>query len=458
MPRAVRAALHALFAIGACALFSAAPFSAQPVWAQVTAQALEPEKIYVLHCGFLLAKPGQPPLAEATVIVRGRRIREIRAGYVDPITVGRGSQVEVEVVDLKDAFVLPGLIDAHVHLTSEESADAKLRRLTESDADAAVRGVGYAARTLEAGFTTVRDLGSSGDAAFALRDAIADERIPGPRMLVAGEPITPTGGHSDGTLGLLPDLFDIPGPFQGVADGPFAARQAVRAQVKHGADVIKLTATGGVLSDTAAGTDQQFFPDELEAIVQTAKLLGRKVAAHAHGAAGIKAALRAGVDSIEHGTFLDDETIDLFIQRRAFLVPTVIAGRTVEERGKLPGYFTPAIAAKAREVGPQIQDALRRAHAAGVRIAFGTDSGVSRHGENGREFVLMVGAGMSPTEVIVAATVNAAELLDRTRELGTIEVGKLADIVAAQSNPLVDVAALQRIRFVMKGGVIYHRK
>jgi imidazolonepropionase-like amidohydrolase len=457
MSRASRAARGALLAAWTCAVLTSTSVAVAPVRAQVTAQALEPERIYVLHCGFLLAKPGQPPLAEATVIVRGKRIREIRAGYIEPSSIGRGSQVEIETVDLKDAFVLPGLIDAHVHMTSEEGPDAKLRRVQESDADAAVRGVGYAARTLEAGFTTVRDLGSSGDAAFALRDAIAEERIAGPRIVVAGEPITPTGGHGDGTLGLRDDVFAVPGPQEGVADGPYAARQAVRAQVKHGADVIKLTATGGVLSDTAAGTDQQFFPDELEAIVQTAKLLGRKVAAHAHGAAGIKAALRAGVDSIEHGTFLDGEAIDLFLSRRAFLVPTVLAGKTVEERAKLPGYFPPAIAAKAREVGPQIQEALRRAHAAGVRIAFGTDSGVSRHGENAREFALMVGAGMTPMEAIAAATVNAAELLELSGELGTIEPGKQADIVAAPSNPLVDVAALQRIRFVMKGGVIYHR-
>jgi imidazolonepropionase-like amidohydrolase len=409
----------------------------------------------LIHAGALLAQPGRAPLSEATVVIADGRISEVRAGYAAPADVT--DQAEVEVIDLKDSFVLPGLVDAHTHITSEYSAGIRLQRLQRSDADNALLGVEYARRTLLAGFTTVRNVGSSGDATFALRDAIRDRIVPGPRILVAGESITPTGGHSDSTLGYRPRLFDAPGAEQGICDGVGACRQAVRAQVKRGADVIKLTATGGVLSNTSAGTEQQFFEDELEAIVQTGHLLGRKVAAHAHGAQGINAALRAGVDSIEHGTYLDDESVRLFVEKGAFLVPTVIAGKTVEERARIAGYYPPSILKKALEVGPTIQAALARAHAGGVRIAFGTDSGVSSHGENGREFVYMVEAGMNEMEVIVAATVNAAELLGLAGEIGTIEPGKAADLIATERNPLVDVTELQRVSFVMKGGEIHAR-
>jgi imidazolonepropionase-like amidohydrolase len=391
------------------------------------------------------------------VIVVGTKVAEVRPGFVKPEALEGADPEEVEVIDLADRFVLPGLIDSHVHITREYSADARLRRVQQSDADSALRGALYARRTLEAGFTTVRDLGSSGDAAFALRDAVREGIVPGPRLLVAGEAISPTGGHGDATLGYRDDLFAVPGPMQGIADGPVAARRAVRSQVKRGADVIKLTATGGVLSASAAGTEQQFFDDELLAIVSTARLLGRRVAAHAHGATGINAALRAGVDSIEHGTFLDEESILLFKERGAFLVPTIIAGKTVEERARIPGFFPPPVAAKARLVGPQIQGAFRRAREAGVRIAFGTDSGVSPHGENAREFVYMVEAGMTPADAIVSATVNAAELLGLESQVGTLAPGRSADLIAVPGNPLVDASLLQKVDFVMKRGVVYLR-
>ena len=409
----------------------------------------------MLHCGALLALPGKAPLRNATVVVKRGRIDAVLNGLVDPATLPGVEGVEVERVDLSQYFVLPGLIDAHTHVTAEYAPESRLRQLQQSDAHAALRALPYAKRTLEAGFTTVRSLGSRGDAAFALRDAIAGGIVPGPRILVAGEAITPTGGHSDHTLGFRADLFALPGIMQGIADGPDACRRATRAQVKRGADVVKLTATGGVLSPTAAGTEQQFFADELEAIVETAHMLGRKVAAHAHGTRGINAALRAGVDSIEHGTFLDDESIELFIESAAYLVPTILAGETVAERGRLTGYYPPEVAEKALQVGPTIRLAFAHAHRGGVRIAFGTDSGVSRHGENAREFGYMVGAGMSEMDAIVAATRNAADLLGLANEIGTVERGKAADLIATEGNPLVDIGAMQHVVFVMREGVIY---
>jgi len=412
----------------------------------------DPEaKRVVLLCGRLLAVPGEPPLENAVVVVVGERIQRV---VVEPDAWERlVERIDGEsVIDLRDRFVMPGLIDCHTHITSEYSRDRALRNVQETDADAAIDGVVYARRTLRAGFTTIRNVGSRGDAAFALRDAIDAGKVAGPRILVAGESISPTGGHSDSTHNYRDDLWDLPGAMEGIADGVAECRKAVRAQVKRGADVIKLTATGGVLSATAAGTDRQFFMDELRAIIDTAHLLGRKVAAHAHGADGIKAALRAGVDSIEHGTFVDDESIALFRETGAYLVPTILAGVTVAEKAEEPGYYPPMVADKAARVGPMIQDAFARAYEGGVRIAFGTDSGVSPHGENAREFLLMVEAGMPPMEAIKSATVNAADLCGLSDDLGTIESGKLADLIAVDGDPLQDIAQMQRVVFVMKAG------
>jgi imidazolonepropionase-like amidohydrolase len=417
---------------------------------------IAPDRWTIVQCGSVLLVPGQPARGETTLVVHEGRIAEVLPGSVTPDAVMAGKSGDFELIDLREAFVMPGLIDAHVHLTFEHDAEARLRRVTEDDADAALRGSVYARRTLEAGFTSVRDLGG-GPAVFALRDAIASGMIPGPRMLVAGYAISPTGGHGDRTNGYREDLFDEPGAFLGIADGPYQARKAVRAQVKRGADLIKLTATGGVLSNTSAGTDVQFKDDELEEIVSTAHMLGRKVAAHAHGTKGVNAALRAGVDSIDHGTFLDASSIELFKKTGAWYVPTVTAGKTVEERAKLPGYYAPAVAEKARAVGPQIQDALRRAHAAGVRIAFGTDAGVFPHGENAREFAYMVEAGLSPMDALRSATIGSASLLGIETEVGTLEVGKSADLVATRRTPLVDVTELARVIFVMRAGTVYKR-
>ena len=408
------------------------------------AASLAQSDLLVVHCGALLDEPGKPPRRNASVFIRDGKVVEVRDGFV--------REIGATVIDASRLFVMPGMIDCHVHLTGEMSKDSRLRAVQESDADATINAIVHAKRTLDAGFTTVRDVGSSGDAIFALRDAINAGRVPGPRVLAAGESITPTGGHGDSTHGYRDDLFDYPSPFVGVADGPFEARKAVRHQVKRGADLIKLTATGGVLSATAQGTGQQFFDDELRAIVETAHALGRKVAAHAHGADGIKAALRAGVDSIEHGSFLDDEAIALFKQSGAYLVPTILAGVTVAELAEQEGYFVPAVREKARAVGPIMQGALGRAAQAGVKIAYGTDCGVGKHGENGREFELMVGAGMSPMDALVAATVNAADLCGLGERIGALRPGMEADIIALDGSPLEDPSSVRRVRLVMRSG------
>jgi imidazolonepropionase-like amidohydrolase len=409
------------------------------------------ERWYVLHCGALLAMPGQAPLSKVSVIVKGGRIQEVRNGFVEAKTIERPRDVKIETLDLREAFVLPGMIDAHVHISLEERP-LNGRSDRTDDADVAIRSLVVAEELLRAGFTTLRDLGSSGRAVFALRDAIRDGIVTGPRLIVAGEPITPTGGHSDPRLSHHHELLPSPGPAEGIADGPFEVRKAVRAQIERGADVIKVTATGGVLSESNAGTEQQLLDDELKEAVQVAHMLGRRVAAHAHGAAGIKAALRAGVDSIEHGTFLDEEAIGLFKQTGTFLVPAVMAGETVAERAKIAGYYPPSVQAKALEVGPRVKKALSTAHAQGVKIAFGTDSGVTDHGSNARELAYMVQAGLSEAEAIRAATVGSADLLGLAREIGTVEPGKTADLIATQRNPLVDITELQRVVFVMKSG------
>jgi imidazolonepropionase-like amidohydrolase len=413
----------------------------------------ESPQVLVIHCGQLLAIPGQEPQAERTIVVKGDRIAAVLPGKVSPKDAAGGA--EATLIDLSDSFVLPGLIDCHVHITNTYDKSVRLRQVEESEADAAIKGAAYARKTLLAGFTTVRDLGSMGDAAFAVRDGIAAGLIPGPRILVAGRAITPTGGHADLSLGYRENLFAMPGAMEGVGDGADGCRKAVRAQIKRTADVIKVTATGGVLSNTAAGYEQQLFDDELAAIVTTAHLLGRRVAAHAHGTRGIKAALRAGVDSIEHGTFLDEEAVSLFLQARAFLVPTMMAGETVARHAEIQGYYTAPTAAKARIIGPAIGTAVARAVKGGVRIAFGTDCGVGEHGENAHEFELLVRAGLSPAEAIVAATSSAAELCNLTSEIGTVEPGKAADLVATAKSPIADVSELRRVKFVMRAGVVH---
>lgn len=450
--------LSVLLFLGLAACATAAPVVAPaPVSggsAPQAAAAPTESSVRVLHCGVLLARPGEPVRREVSLIVREGTIAAVLDGYVETV---EGVEGELELVDLREHFVLPGLIDCHTHLTGQSVplAERVRRRLSETESHAAIDGVVYAERTLMAGFTTVRNVGSSGSTGIALRDRIASGMIPGPRMLVSGPAVTVTGGHGDWTNSISPVLRPPQGPETMASDGPAEVRKAVRARIREGVDLIKITATGGVLSMTAAGVDQQFFDDELESIVEAARRMGRKVAAHAHGADGIKAALRAGVNSIEHGTYLDDEAIALFVETGAFLVPTIHAGRYVEQQAQVEGYYPPEIRAKAAAVGPAMQGALARAHAAGVRLAFGTDAGVGTHGTNALEFVYMHEAGVSASACLVSATINAAELLGIAEQVGTLEPGKLADVIAVRGDPLADLTVLQDVTFVMKAGTIY---
>jgi imidazolonepropionase-like amidohydrolase len=349
-------------------------------------RAAEPS--YCIHAGRLLADPASGRvLTNQTVLTQGGRITGVTGGFTE--TTG------CQVVDLRDSFVLPGLIDSHVHLTSQQNPNNRLEEVTQSSAEQAMVGVRYAGRTLMAGFTTVADLGGDNEAVFALRDAIARGDVAGPRVVASGSAISVHGGHGD-VNGFREDIMHVLQP-NSVCSGPEDCRRAVREQVRAGADVIKITATGGVLSNTAAGLGQQFAEDELQAIVDAGHRMGRKVTAHAHGGDGVNAFLKAGGDSIEHGTYLDAESVRLFKQRGAYLVPTLMAGDYVARIANGPNnFFTPAQTAKAREAGPRMLDMARRAHAGGVKIAFGTDSGVSAHGDNAGEFALLVQAGMTP--------------------------------------------------------------
>jgi imidazolonepropionase-like amidohydrolase len=412
----------------------------------------------LVWCGTLLQSPDRDPLREATLVIHRDRVQSVRPGFVEPSALQEAGEAKVEVIDQRARFVLPGLIDAHVHLAAEPSGDARRRRVQESEADAALRAAHHARRTLAAGFTTVRDLGSPGDAVLALRDAIRAGTADGPRILAAGQPLSPSGGHSDPSLGLREDLGPPPGAEQGVCDGVDACRRAVRLAVKRGADWIKLTATGGVLSAAASGLEQEFLDEEIAAIVETAHQLGRRVSAHAHGARGVEAAVRAGVDSIEHGSFVDDATLREIAARRGFLVPTLAAARAVEERTRAAAPLPPDVAEKALRVAPAAFDAARRAHAAGVRIALGTDAGIAPHAENARGIAYLVEVGLSPAQALAAATTTAADLLGISADLGALEPGKLADAIAVDGNPLVDVGALRSMAFVMQGGVVYGRE
>jgi len=403
----------------------------------------------IIHAGTLLADAREEVRTEQSIIVRNNLIIEVRDGYVEPGQIS--GTASARVIDLKGQFVMSGLIDSHTHILSQQEPNRREIRVTRSSELSALMGVEYSMRTLRAGFTTIRNVGGSRNAIFALRDAINQGVVMGPRIRASGQGITPTGGHGDGG-GFRDDIF--PHPHSGVCDGVAECRKAVRTQVKFGADHIKYVATGGVLSMTATGTGQQFTDDEQIALVEAAHAMGRKVAAHAHGKIGMEAALRAGVDSIEHGSYLDAETADLFVATGAYLVPTLIAGHTVERIAtERPDFYTPEVRQKALEVGPIMKTALRTAYEKGVKIAFGTDAGVNDHGTNAYEAVLMNEAGMPERAILVSATVNAAELIGITDITGTIEAGKDADIIAASRNPLEDISALLQPSYVMARGV-----
>lgn len=400
----------------------------------------------VIHAGTLLAIPGEAPRGASTLVLDGDRIQRIADGLVDPTSLGD----DVTLIDLSDHFVLPGLMDMHVHLRGELNANQRTEALTLTSETMTLRAQVNGMKTLRAGFTTVRDLGAPPAVIYALRDAIDSGLVQGPRIFAAGSSLAATGGHGD-VDGYKAELLELWTP-DTICDGPVGCRAAVRRAVKFGADWIKITATGGVLSDTGTGLNQQMTDDELKEIMDTAHALGVRVAAHAHGVDGINAALRAGVDSIDHGTFLDEESVKLFRETGAYWVPTLLPGALLPAQMDGNPFFTPEIREKVDLATSASEEGFRLAYRRGVRIAFGTDSGVTPHGENAREFALMVDRGMSEADAIRSATVVTAELLGVSDELGTLEPGKIADLVAVAGNPLQDITELERVQAVIRSG------
>lgn len=400
-----------------------------------------------LHCGKILDVTSGKVLPQKTIVVSENKIKSILDGYI-------AGQVGDRIIDLKSKTVLPGFIDMHVHIESESSPSRYLERFTKNEADVAFQSTVYAERTLKAGFTTVRDLGGSG-VNIALRNAINKGTVVGPRIFTAGKSIATTGGHADPTNGMRFDLTGDPGPKDGVVNSAEEGRKAVRQRYKDGADVIKITATGGVLSVAKNGQNPQFTFDEIKAIVDTANDYGMLTAAHAHGDEGMQRAVKAGIKTIEHGTMMSDETMDLMIANNAYMVPTISAGQEAARLAKIPGYLPPVVAEKALAIGPLLEATFARAYKKGVPIAFGTDSGVSPHGDNGKEFGYMHKAGMPILETLRSATLVNAKLLGMEMELGQLKEGFMADIVAVDDNPLENVNTLEAVSFVMKEGVIY---
>ncbi len=405
----------------------------------------------VIHAGALLAVPGERVQSERTIVVVDGRITEVRRGFADIGEFGEDAQL----IDLRDRFVLPGLMDMHVHLQGEMGPNRDAERLKMSSQQMQMRSVMFAMRTLEAGFTTVRDVGNSGQEMYALRDGIENGWIDGPRIVAAGR-VGITGGHAD-ISGVKPQYMEFLTGDE-ICDGPFDCRRATRNAVKYGADLIKITSTGGVMTDRATGTGQQMEMDELREVVRAAARMGRKVASHAHEEDGIIAALEAGVDSIEHGTYTGERAIALFLETGAYLVPTLLAGKTVATAAVESDFMSDAVKEKAIRVGNDMAGNFEKAHKAGVRVAYGTDSGISPHGTNAEEAILMVEAGMSEMDVLVTATINAADLIDMSDSLGTIEAGKFADIIAVSGSPLDNIEELLDVDFVMKEGKVYKNK
>jgi imidazolonepropionase-like amidohydrolase len=433
------------FVLAICLAATGAVRAADPAPAPVAAAAAQ--NVVVVHAGRLLDRPGHAPRGPSTIVIQGGRISEVRDGFVDV----PGSQ---RVIDQRTRFVLPGLIDSHVHLVSDTGGQmGQLEDVQVEDAALAYNALVNARKTLGAGFTTVRNLGDEHGVTLALRNAIRAGKVVGPNIVDAGRSISTTSGHMDSALGYREDFREVLHAHDNLCDSAESCRRAVRIQVGRGVDVIKIATTGGVNSQVGAGLGKQMFDDEARAVVEAARLYGKKVAVHAHGADGIKVALAAGVDSIEHGTMLDDEGIALFLKSGAYYVPTLsTVNGYIERLAANPGAYSPEVRAKVEWRIKVTGESLRKAVPKGVKIAFGTDAGVSKHGRNADEFELMVKFGMTPAAALQAATVNAADLLGLQAEVGTIEPGKRADLIAVDGDPLVDVTVLKRVPFVMKDG------
>jgi imidazolonepropionase-like amidohydrolase len=406
-------------------------------------------RVSVIHCGHLVDVIGGKVLGATTVIVEGKRVREVVAGTSAAAPAGATE------IDLSTQTCLPGLIDSHTHLSDQFGPTKYTDEFHWNTADYVVRSTVYARRTLLAGFTTVRNLGDSANEVAALRNAINAGVVVGPRIYTAGRPIGSTGGHADPTDGYRDDLAGDKGPADGIINSPEDAIKAVRVHYKKGDDVIKIMPSGGVLDQSSSGDNAQMTLDEIKAVVSTAHDYGFTVAAHAHGAEAIRRAVIGGVDSIEHGTYMDETDMKLMKEHGTWYVPTIIAGDFVAHKAQIPGYYPPQVAAKAAAIGPLILGTAGRAYKAGVKIAFGTDAGVYPHGDNAHEFELMVQAGMPPMFALQAATTHAAELLKHDKDFGSVTAGKFADLVAVPGNPVDDISQMKKVSFVMKEGVVY---
>lgn len=403
----------------------------------------------LIYCGQFIDGKSDVSKSEMTIIVEGNQIIEIAKGYSK-------ANNDDQVIDLKNHSVMPGWIDCHVHMEKEFNKASYLENYTLNEADLAYRSTKYAEITLMKGFTSVRDLGGTG-VNISLRKAIDGGWVIGPRVYTAGKSIATTGGHADPTNGARRKLMGDPGPKEGVINSEEEARKAVRQRYKNGADVIKITATGGVLSVAKDGKGAQFTMEELRGIVETAQEYGMVTAAHAHGAEGMKRAVLAGINSIEHGTEMTPEVMELMKEKGTYLVPTITAGKAVAANARITGFYPSVIVPKAKYIGPKIQQTFSEAYKAGVKIAFGTDAGVFPHGNNWKEFIYMSEAGMPTMEIIQSATIEAAKLLRIDDQLGTLEVGKLADIVAVEGDILKDISIVEDVKFVMKDGVVYKK-
>ena len=401
-----------------------------------------------LHCGKLIDTKNGKVLNEMTVVVKDHKIVDVLKGYINP------TDLNDQAINLKSKTVMPGLIDMHVHIEFQLNAKSYIEKFVLNEADVAYDAQKFAKITLMAGFTTVRDLGGTG-VNVSLRNAINGGKIDGPRIITVEKSLATTGGHADPTNGRNRDLIGDPGPKEGVVNSVDDAKKAVRQRYKNGADWIKITATGGVLSVAKSGQNPQFTTEEIKAITQTAKDYGMQVAAHAHGDEGMQRAIIGGVKTIEHGTLMSEETMELMKKYDVYYVPTITAGKSVEAKAKIPGFFPEIIVPKALAIGPKIQETFGKAYKKGVKIAFGTDAGVFDHGENGKEFAFMVEGGMPAIETIQSATVTNAKLLGKDKEIGILEKGMLADIIATDDDPTININTMEKVSFVMKNGIVY---